>query len=409
MPSSLHGAERNPQQLPRLFLCESLVPQEVHHFLLFIRQRFDVLVELGPFGGVLRLVARPVQRSPGVISRLAVRVVICSDPVRAEVMFGEVEQFPPHLHRRQIEKVPNRFDLNLGQRPVEANERVLEHVIGLLPAAKVRVAVEHLAGEAKQPVAGMIEQGLPGLLLPGSCKVDQVLNLRIGCLCSHKWNPRHGLSRWNQAILSGFPAEFTGQLAVRQPGRKGVRKKSLGIVALFPGECRMAGKARRSVPPMRMESQTMRVSQLVCLIGLASLMAGCGGKPEPPAIPQGASAPAPPESGSPSRTRKPSTASKSRPGTTVNENDPNLMEWNQRLTALRKIRAGMTIEQVEGIIGIADETDEKDLGELNPAKAGQTLSTLTWRGDEDGDAIIIGFVNERLKDTSYIKVTAAKK
>lgn len=69
----------------------------------------------------------------------------------------------------------------------------------------------------------------------------------------------------------------------------------------------------------------------------------------------------------------------------------------------------MTIEQVEGIIGLADEADERDLGELNPAKAGQTLSTLTWRGDDDGDFIMIGFVNERLKDLSQIKVGAAKK
>lgn len=108
----------------------------------------------------------------------------------------------------------------------------------------------------------------------------------------------------------------------------------------------------------------------------------------------------------PSRTKKSPTAAKSRPSTTFNENDPDLLDWKQRLTALRKIQPGMTIAQVEKIIGSADETDEKDLGELNPAKTGQTLSTLTWRGDNEGDAIIIGFVNERLKDTSFIKVTS---
>jgi hypothetical protein len=79
--------------------------------------------------------------------------------------------------------------LDLSQRPVEANEGVLKHVIGLLPAAKVRIAVEHLAGQPQQPVARMIEQGLPGGFLPGSCKLNQVLQLRIGRLWPHEETP----------------------------------------------------------------------------------------------------------------------------------------------------------------------------------------------------------------------------
>lgn len=137
----------------------------------------------------------------------------------------------------------------------------------------------------------------------------------------------------------------------------------------------------------------------VLLVGVMVMMAGSwmfGGKSN--------------ASASSSRpTKKPGSSATGRLSTATDDNDPNLLEWNDRLTALRKIRVGMNIEQVEGIIGLADETDDKDLGELNPDKAGQTLSTLTWRGDEDGDFIMIGFVNDRLKDLSQIKVGAAKR
>lgn len=69
----------------------------------------------------------------------------------------------------------------------------------------------------------------------------------------------------------------------------------------------------------------------------------------------------------------------------------------------------MSIEQVEAILGIADETiDDNDPTGVR-AERGITLSILMWVGDEDGDFILIGFENERLKDLSRIKVDAAKK
>ena len=160
----------------------------------------------------------------------------------------------------------------------------------------------------------------------------------------------------------------------------------------------------------------MQLSRLLLLIGLVFFVAGCGGsdgKMPPPANPeQGASAPGIPKETSDSRpTKKPRSGATGRPSTTAGDNDPNLLEWNQRLTALRKIRVGMNIEQVEGIIGIADETDDDNDPTGVLAERGETLTILTWRGDDpgdNGDFIKIGFINERLKNLSHIEVNAAK-
>jgi hypothetical protein len=221
-------------------------------------------------------------------------MVVGPDPVRPEVMLGKVEEFPPHLYRRQVEEVPNRLNLDLGQRPVKANERVLKNVIGLLPAAKVRVAVEHLPGQAKQPVAGMIEQGLPGLLLPGSRKVDQVLNLRIGCLCSHKWNPRHGLSRWESSHFIGFSSGIHRPTSCAIAGQERGQKKIFRQRGPFSGRVSHGWK----IPAIRTpaEGHTMLNSRVLLLFGIMFVIAGCGGDVKvPPALPetpkQGASAP----------------------------------------------------------------------------------------------------------------------
>jgi hypothetical protein len=155
---------------------------------------------------------------------------------------------------------------------------------------------------------------------------------------------------------------------------------------------------------------------LVGLIALAGIgIVGCGKQPpEAPAVPKGnvAEHATPGDKGIAQKDRLKRSGSKSRPGTTVNDNDPNLLDWNQRLTALRKIRAGMTIEQVEGILGMADESDDDNDPSGVLAKRGETLTILTWRGDDpsdDGDFIMIGFVNERIKDRSSITVNAARR
>jgi len=58
---------------------------------------------------------------------------------------------------------------------------------------------------------------------------------------------------------------------------------------------------------------------------------------------------------------------------------------------VHKIQPGMSQQQVEDILGPAGETKHTDIGRINPQKAGQTLTILTWR---EGDKFIkLGFTN----------------
>jgi hypothetical protein len=77
-----------------------------------------------------------------------------------------------------------------------------------------------------------------------------------------------------------------------------------------------------------------------------------------------------------------------------------LMDMKERFKALvNRVKPGMSKEQVEALLGMADESDEKDMGELNPQKAGQILDICAWHGDtESQSSIILSFVNGRLED-----------
>lgn len=82
------------------------------------------------------------------------------------------------------------------------------------------------------------------------------------------------------------------------------------------------------------------------------------------------------------------------------EADADLMDAEEQYIALvNRVKPGMSKEQVEAVLGMADELDEKDMGELNPQKAGQILDICTWHGDtESHSSIILSFVNGQLQD-----------
>ncbi len=98
--------------------------------------------------------------------------------------------------------------------------------------------------------------------------------------------------------------------------------------------------------------------------------------------------------------KKPRPAKNGKIGRTADGPDPDLMDMEQRYKALvSRIRPGMKTDQVEAILGTPDDTEEKDLGDFNPQKAGQTLEIWTWRGDrEDQPSILLSFVNGKLQD-----------
>lgn len=62
---------------------------------------------------------------------------------------------------------------------METNERVLENIVRLLPSSQAGEAVEHLAGEFEEPVAGMVNQQGLGRRIAFPGEVDQALKLGV--------------------------------------------------------------------------------------------------------------------------------------------------------------------------------------------------------------------------------------
>jgi hypothetical protein len=81
--------------------------------------------------------------------------MVRSVAMRSEMMPCEIQQFSTYLNGCQVEKMPDRFDTNLGQSTMKPDHRVLENVIGLLPPPKLGKAVKHLLGEPEQSVASV--------------------------------------------------------------------------------------------------------------------------------------------------------------------------------------------------------------------------------------------------------------
>jgi hypothetical protein len=61
-------------------------------------------------------------------------VVVSADAMWAEVLPREIKQLATNLDRCQVKEMPDISNFCLGQRPVEANQAVLENVIRLHPA-----------------------------------------------------------------------------------------------------------------------------------------------------------------------------------------------------------------------------------------------------------------------------------
>jgi hypothetical protein len=71
------------------------------------------------------------------------------------------------------------LDLHGGQCPMETEERVLEHIVSLLPSPETGVAVKHLPGEPQEPVAGMVDEEFIGLPVPAAGQINESLQLGV--------------------------------------------------------------------------------------------------------------------------------------------------------------------------------------------------------------------------------------
>jgi hypothetical protein len=89
-----------------------------------------------------------------------VGVVVAADSFRSEMMPSEVDQLPPDVQGSQVEKVPGRLHLDLGEGVVKPKHAVLENVSGFFPPPQIPGTVKNLPGEPPETVAGVVEQCL---------------------------------------------------------------------------------------------------------------------------------------------------------------------------------------------------------------------------------------------------------
>ncbi len=91
-------------------------------------------MELGPCGKVLWLLVELREGTTRVICRLMIGVVVVADATWPEVTSAEVDELSSYLQRGQIEEVPDALNFNIGKSPVQADHRVLKHIVCLLPS-----------------------------------------------------------------------------------------------------------------------------------------------------------------------------------------------------------------------------------------------------------------------------------
>ena len=106
--------------------------------------------------------------------------------LRAEIAPGQVEELAADLRRGQAEEVGGRRRLDLLQGTAEPQDRVLEHVVGLLPAMDAREIPEHLPRQAGQPVHRVDQQLVARRGVARPQAIDAPLDLRRTLVLGHE-------------------------------------------------------------------------------------------------------------------------------------------------------------------------------------------------------------------------------
>jgi len=133
LPAAFQSAERDSENVGRLLLRELVVPEEIEGLGLVFGERVHPVVELAPAEQCLRvgsdLRGRAVRASVFVLRRR----VIGSQPARPAVVSSGIDQESPNRGRRQTQEISRRLDVEAVQHPVEADQRLLQDIVGFPP------------------------------------------------------------------------------------------------------------------------------------------------------------------------------------------------------------------------------------------------------------------------------------
>ena len=136
------------------------------HLAALVGQPLDGRVEFLPAVERLGGIGRAVDVPRRVVSILAVanhvRPVIGGIRGGAGVLSREIDQLAMQLRRRQRHDRPRRGGVELAERAVQPQRRVLKDVVGVVPAADVRKPAEHPVGQAAQAAGAELDDPVAG-------------------------------------------------------------------------------------------------------------------------------------------------------------------------------------------------------------------------------------------------------
>ena len=134
------------------------MPDEVEEFPLLCRESGDRLVKRRPAveviivrRGAVHVVGEALPR--GVAAEHDIRAVIGGIGRGPCVMPGEIEELAVQLRRREGHQFAGGFDGQMTQGSIQPHGCVLEHVVGVVPAADVGELGQHAVSQGPQPVS----------------------------------------------------------------------------------------------------------------------------------------------------------------------------------------------------------------------------------------------------------------
>ena len=170
------------EKLRGLLLRNAFIEEQIHDLSFVFWELRDALVELGPFGKVLWLLVELREGTILVIWSLMIGVVVVANAMWPEVLSAEVDELSSYLGRGQVEEVPDALNFNIGKSPMQADHRVLKHIVRLLPSPQARAVMKHPAGEQKESITGVVEQLLLGGCVTLQSEVDEALEVGVGAV-----------------------------------------------------------------------------------------------------------------------------------------------------------------------------------------------------------------------------------